>query len=83
MMNDNKIVVPTKEEVKKLIRIAMDDSIIHIQTIGELLGMKLVDSLLPIIKGEPEWGFDGLKVFFNEQGINGTDTFEEALKKLK
>lgn len=82
-MSDKKTIVPSKEDVKKLLTFAMNDQITHMKTVGELLGMKLIDSLMPKIKGEPEWGYDGLKKFFDESGINSSDTFMEALEKLK
>lgn len=82
-MSVEKMILPSKGEVIKLLAIAMNDQTIHMQTIGELLGMKWADSLLPKIKGEPEWGCDELKKFFDEAGINGSDTFVEALEKLK
>ena len=82
-MNNEKIAVPSKEEVKTLLVFAMNDKNIHMETIGELLGMKLVDTLLPKFKNEPEWGYEGLRLFFNERGINGQNTFEEALEKLQ
>lgn len=82
-MSDKTIAIPSEAEVKKLLEIAMNDKIIHMESVGELLGMKWVDSLLPKIKGEPEWGYEGLKKFFNYHGIEGSDSFTEALGKLK
>ena len=82
-MSDKTIATPSEAEVKKLLEIAMNDRIIHMETVGELLGMKWVDSLLPKIKGEPEWGYEGLKKFFIDHRIEGTDSFKEALDKLK
>ena len=55
-MSDEKIIIPTKEAVQKLLAYESEHKIVGIQTIGELLGMKLVDSLLPKIKGESAWG---------------------------
>ena len=81
-MNENKVIIPTKEEIITLLTIAKNDKIIHIQTISELLGMKWVDSLLPKIKGEPEWGYEGLRKFFIDHSIDGSCTFGEALEKL-
>ncbi len=81
-MNNVKIVVPSTEDVKKLLVIAMNDKMLRLQNIGELLGMKWVDSLLPKCENEPEWGFEGLKIFFEKYEINGQDTFVDALKKL-
>lgn len=82
-MSDKAIAIPSKAEVKKLIKIAMNDKIIHMESAGELLGMKWVDSLLPKFKDEPEWGYEGLKKFFIDHGIESTDSFKEALDKLK
>ena len=82
-MSDKIIAIPSEAEVKKLLEIAMNDKIIHMESVGELLGMKWVDSLLPKIKGEPEWGYEGLTKFFIDHGIEGSDSFTEALGKLK
>lgn len=82
-MSDKAIAIPSKAEVEKLIKIAMNDKIIHMESAGELLGMKWVDSLLPKFKDEPEWGYEGLKKFFIDHGIESTDSFKEALDKLK
>ena len=82
-MNENNVMIPTKEEVITLLTIAMNDKIIHIKTISELLGMKWVDSLMPKIKDEPEWGYEGLREFFINCSIDFSCTFEEALKILK
>ena len=60
-MSENKVIIPTKEEVVTLLHIAKNDKIIHMNTVNELLGMKWVDSLMPKIKGEPEWGYEGLR----------------------
>ena len=76
------IIIPTKEEVIVLLNIAKIDKSIHMHTISELLGMKWVDSLMPKIKGEPEWGYEGLRQFFIIHSIDGSYTFEEALEKL-
>jgi len=81
-MSSEKIIMPSKEDVRKLLMFAMNDKVTHMQTIGDILGMKWVDSLLPKIKGEPEWGYDGLKKFFDEAGMDGSDTIMEALEKL-
>ena len=82
-MSDERIIVPTKEAVQKLLAYEIENKIVGIQTIGELLGMKLVDSLLPKIKGEPAWGYEGLRAFCVDNGINAKDTLEEALRKLQ
>lgn len=82
-MSDEKIIVPPKEAVQKLLAYEIENKIVGIQTIGELLGMKFVDSLLPKIKGEPAWGYEGLRVFCADNGIEAKDTLEEALRKLQ
>ena len=81
-MSENKVILPTKEEVITLLTIAKNDKINHMQTVSELLGMKWVDSLIPKIKGEPEWGYEGLREFFVNHSIDGSCTFREALEKL-
>ena len=82
-MIDKSVAIPSKVEVEKLLEIAMNDKIINMETIGELLGMKWVDSLMPKIKGESEWDYEGLKIFFIEHSIEGSDSFKNALDKLK
>ena len=82
-MNGEEILIPTKEEVENLLRFAMDSKLVQIETIGELIGMKWSDSLMPKIKGEPDWDYEGLKQFFISNGIGSSDTFEVALEKLK
>ena len=81
-MGENKVIIPTREEVLTLLTIAKNDKIIHMNTVNELLCMKWVDSYMPKIKGEPEWGYEGLREFFISHSIVGTCTFEEALEKL-
>jgi hypothetical protein len=81
-MRKNKTIIPTKEEVISLLNVAKSDKIIHMKTVNELLGMKWVDSHIPKIKGEPEWGYEGLREFFISHSIDGSCTFEEALEKL-
>lgn len=81
-MSEKKVIIPTKEEVVTLLNVAKNDKIIHMKTVNELLGMKWVDSLMPKIKGEPEWGYEGLREFFIIHSIDGSCTFEEALEKL-
>lgn len=76
------VIIPTKEEVVTLLNIAKNDRIIHMNTVNDLLGMKWVDSLMPNIKGKPEWCYEGLRKFFIDHSIDGTCTFEEALEKL-
>lgn len=81
-MNKHNIIVPSKEEVQKLLQININSKLIKIDTVGELLGMKFVDSLLPKTQIEPEWGFDGLKLFFENHSINPSLSLQEALNKL-
>ena len=81
-MSENKVIIPTKEEVIALLTIAKNEKSIRMQTVGEFLGMKLIDSLLPKIEGEPEWGYEGLKEFFVNHSIDLSCTIEEALEKL-
>lgn len=76
------IIVPTKTEVKKLLTLMISRDFIKEQTVGELLGLKWVDSLMPKIKGEPEWGYEGLNQFFIDNDIAPTCTLKEALDKL-
>ncbi len=75
--------MPTREEVTKLLTLMINSPVVHEKTIGELLGLKLVDSLLPPMKGEPEWGYEGLKEFFLMHNIVSNDTLGEALEKLQ
>lgn len=82
-MSTEKFIAPSTEEVKKLLSIAINDAAMAEETIGALLGMKFIDSLLPKIKGEPDWDYKGLKQFFHENGIETSDTFAEAMNKLK
>lgn len=81
-MNNEEINIPSTEEVKKLIEAVMNDKIIHINSIGELLGMKWIDSFLPKLNIDPKWGYEGLRYFFIDHGIESSDSFESALKKL-
>ena len=78
----NNTVIPTKEEVENLIKIMIVNEFVHKQTVGDLLGLKWVDSLMPKIKGEPEWGYEGLKQFFADHDIAPACTLKEALDKL-
>lgn len=82
-MGNKTIAIPSEAEVKKLLEAVMKDKIIHIESVGELLGTKWVDSLLPKIDSEPKWGYDELKKFFIDHGIEGTSSLNEALDKLK
>lgn len=82
-MSEEKIVIPTKEEIKKMLEYAINSDIIHYDTMGELLGMKWTDSLLPNVNIDPQWGYEGLKEFYKAYGVNCTDTLAEALAKLK
>lgn len=75
----NEIIIPTKEEVKQLLVLMIDSKFIQEQTVGDLLGLKLVDSLMPKIKGEPEWGYEGLNQFFIDNDIAPICTLKEAL----
>ena len=82
-MAEEHIVVPTKDQVKVLLNVALQTcKIDHIDTIGALLGMKLVDSFLPKFPNEPEWGYEGLKKFCEDNGLDNSDTLIEALQKL-
>ena len=81
-MSKNEVIIPTTAEVVTLLTIAKNDRIIDIQNIGELLGMKLGDSLLPKVEGVPAWGYDGLRAFFIEHSIDSSCDIEEALEKL-
>lgn len=74
---------PTKEEVKQLLALMINSPLVRMNTIGELLGLKLIDSLLPPMEGEPDWNYDGLKEFFAMYSISSSDTFSEALEKLQ
>lgn len=82
-MSEEKIVIPTKEEIKKMLEYAINSDIIHYDTMGELLGMKWTDSLLPNVNIDPQWGYEGLKEFYKAYGVNCADTLAEALAKLK
>ncbi|MBE6647456.1 MAG: hypothetical protein E7611_07475 [Ruminococcaceae bacterium] len=81
-MMSNKIIMPTKEEVKILLSLMIENKFIYEQTVGELLGLKWVDSLMPKIKDEQEWGYEGLNQFFIDNDIAPTCTLKEALDKL-
>lgn len=74
--------MPTKMEVIKLICLMIESPFINVQTVGDLLGLKWVDSLMPKIKGEPEWGYEGLNQFLIDNYIVPTCTLKEALDKL-
>ena len=83
-MSEEKIIIPTKEEVKKMLEYAINSDIVHYETMGEILGTKMIDdALLPNVKIGPEWGYEGLKEFYKAYGINCTDTLAEAHAKLK
>ena len=82
-MAEEKIVIPTKAQVEALLQAAIKTQHIdHMKTMGDLLGMKWVDSLLPKLPIEPEWDYYGLRQFCDENGISNTDTCEQALEKL-
>ena len=83
-MSEEKIIIPTKEEVKKMLEHAINSDIIHYETMGEMLGTRMIeDALLPNVKIGPECGYECLKDFYKAYGINCTDTLAEALAKLK
>lgn len=82
-MKDNKVVIPTKEEIIAMLEFAIKSDLIPYQNIGEILGMKLIDELLPTIKVGPQWGYEGFRIFCKENNLFSTDTLAEALKKLK
>jgi len=79
----DKIVIPSKKEVEKLLEIAIKDDALHIQTIGKLLGMKFMDLIMPVVEGEPEWNYYGLKEFFSQYEIESSDSLEIALSKIR
>lgn len=81
-MNENEIILPSKEEVILLLNIAKNDKTLHMQTVNELLGMKWVDSPMPKTKGEPKWEYEGLRKFFINHSIDFSSTFEQALETL-
>lgn len=82
-MGDKKVIVPTKDEVKRLFEIIVSDQGIHMNTVSEVLGMKWVDSLFPKIEGEPDWGYEGLVEFCNAHNIILEDSLIAALEKLE
>ena len=81
-MNQKEVIIPTKDEVITLLTIAKDDYTMQLQSVGELLEMKLADSFIPKINGTPEWGFEGLSIFFNDYAIDDSFSIEEALERL-
>ena len=84
MMNNNdEIILPTKEEIIAMLEFAIKSDLITYQNIGEILGMKLIDDLLPKMKVGPQWGYEGFRIFCKENNLFSTDTLAEALKKLK
>lgn len=78
----NEIIIPAKDEVKQLLVLMIESNFISEQTVGDLLGLKWIDSLMSKIKGEPEWGYEGLNQFFIDNDIAPTCTLKEALDKL-
>lgn len=82
-MDGTNVGLPTKEEMIRLLKVASDEKLCHLETVGELLGMKLIDSLLPKSSLEPDWNYEGLRLFLMEHGIDSTDTILEALAKLQ
>lgn len=81
-MKKKEIIMPTKDEVITLLKIAKGNNTIQLQTVGELRGMKYVDSFMPKIKGTPEWGFEGLSKFFNDYAIDDSFSIQDALERL-
>ena len=81
-MNKKETILPTKDEVVKLLNIAKNDDMLQLQTVGDLLGIKYTDSLMPKIKEAPEWGVEGLSEFFNGYDIDDSCSLEEALERL-
>ena len=45
-MKDNKVVIPTKEEIIVMLEFAIESDLISYQNIGEILGMKFIDDLI-------------------------------------
>ena len=82
-MDNKETIIPTKEEIIKLLSVIIENNTTHMKTIGELLGMKLIDSILPKFENEPMWGYEGLCEFIRSYQINATDTLQDALDKLK
>ena len=78
-MSIEKVIMPSKEEVQKLLDVAinMKGTVSQMQTVGELLGMKLLDEALPKSSLEPK------RRFLGEHGITSANTLKEALEKLK
>lgn len=82
-MSKQKIVTPSKEQILTLLRaIESQKGLMPTKTIGELIGMKLVDSLFPKMPIEPEWGYDGFVKFCADNRLKHTDAIEDAIKKL-
>lgn len=82
-MSEQHIVIPSKEQILTLLHsIELHKDLMPTKTIGELIGMKWVDSLLPKIPIEPDWGYDGLVKFCADNGLERSDTIEDAIKKL-
>jgi len=79
MEESEKKIILLESDVIKLLEVAKKN---RTSKIGELLGMKYLDKLLPRIKGEPDWGYDELEKFFTEHGIENSETIDEALTKL-
>lgn len=82
-MSESKIVIPSKDEIIKMLEYLITSNLNTYQNIGEILGTKLVEDKLPKMKGEPQWGYKGFKIFCKENNLLATDTLAEALKKLK
>lgn len=82
-MKDNKVIIPSREEIIAMLEFAIKSDLITYQNIGEILDMKLIDDLLPKMKVGPQWGYEGFRIFCKENNLLPTDTLAEALKKLK
>ena len=81
-MNKNEVIMPSKEEVIKLLDIAKNGNTIPMQTIGDLLAIKWADRLFSEIECTPVCGVEGLVEFFNDYGIDDSCSIEDALKKI-
>lgn len=81
-MDNKMVIIPTKDEVKRLFEIIVSDQGLHMNTVSEVLGMKWVDSLLSQIVGEPDWGYEGLVEFCNAHNIKPEDSLIAALEKM-
>lgn len=80
---DKKVIIPTKEEIIKMLEFALTSMTYKDETMGELLGMKWTDSLLPKMKNEPDWEYEGLREFYKIYNIELSDSIAQALAKIK